>query len=210
MSVRLTLVCHAATAAVRAATFPLDEPLDANGLARASALAGSLRGVDAAWASPSLRTRETAAALGVAATPDPALRDLALGAWAGRSLASLAASEPEAVARWTGDPGAAPHGGESVMELLARVRAWLATVVALEGRIVAVTHPAVIRAAIVGVLDAEPRSFWRIDVAPLCGAKLQGRGGRWTLRSLGPLPPPPAPPRLRERPVVPTALERDR
>ena len=34
MSVRLTLICHASTSAVREVTFPGDEPIDAQGQAR--------------------------------------------------------------------------------------------------------------------------------------------------------------------------------
>jgi broad specificity phosphatase PhoE len=49
-------------------------------------------------------------------------------------------------------------------------------------RTVAVTHPAVIRAAIVAALDAAPPSFWRVDVEPAGCVVMHFRGGRWTLR----------------------------
>nr|BFE80044.1 hypothetical protein GCM10020093_026450 [Planobispora longispora] len=49
------------------------------------------------------------------------------------------------------------------------------------GRTVAVTHPAVVRAAVVHALGAPARSFWRVDVAPLARVSLTGRGGRWRL-----------------------------
>ena len=45
----------------------------------------------------------------------------------------------------------------------------------------AVTHPAVIRAVILIALDAPPKSFWRIDIAPASRTVLHFRG-RWTLR----------------------------
>ena len=45
------------------------------------------------------------------------------------------------------------------------------------------THPAVIRAALVTVLDAPPIAFWRIDVPPLTRMWLTGRGGIWKLRT---------------------------
>ena len=51
------------------------------------------------------------------------------------------------------------------------------------GRIVAVTHPAVIRAAILVALDAPPKSFWRIDIAPMSRTVMHLRGQAWTLRS---------------------------
>jgi broad specificity phosphatase PhoE len=48
---------------------------------------------------------------------------------------------------------------------------------------VAITHASVIRAAIVYALDAEPRSFWHINVAPLSLIGLSHHG-RWTLASM--------------------------
>jgi broad specificity phosphatase PhoE len=50
-------------------------------------------------------------------------------------------------------------------------------------RLVAVTHPAVIRAAILIALDAPPKSFWRIDIAPVSRTVMHFRGHAWTLRS---------------------------
>ncbi len=46
----------------------------------------------------------------------------------------------------------------------------------------AVTHAAVVRAAVVVTLDAPPAAFWRIDIAPLTATVLRGGAGRWTLR----------------------------
>lgn len=184
MTARLTLICHGATRAVRDAAFPDDEPLDPAGLAKAAALAGTLRRVDAAWCSPALRARQTAETLGLAATVNPALRDLGLGRWAGRSLAEIEADDPAGLAQWTGDPAAAPHGGETVLELIERVRSWLVGAAPEPGHTVAVTHAAVMRAAIAAVLDAPPAAFWRIDVMPLGRAGFSGRGGVWTLRTL--------------------------
>ncbi len=181
---RLTLICHAATLAVRAADFPLDEAIEPRGQAQAEALAGELGRVDRAWTGPALRARQTAAALGLAAEIEPALRDIDLGRWAGASLAQTAGVEPEAVAAWSRDPAAAPHGGESVIDLVERVRPWLQQRAAEPGRGIAVTHASVIRAAILLAIDAHARSFWRIDVVPLCRVELRAHAGAWRLRSL--------------------------
>jgi broad specificity phosphatase PhoE len=185
MSVILTLICHASTRAVRDAAFPMDEPLDPQGLAKATELAAEIRRVDTAWTSPALRTRQTATALGLKAGIDPALRDIDYGTWSGRSLADIETATPEAIAAWAADCSAAPHGGESIIDLLQRIVPWFETVGRADGRVVAVTHAAVIRAAIVIALDAKPISFWRIDVAPLCRVRLRGNSGRWTLLSIG-------------------------
>jgi broad specificity phosphatase PhoE len=184
MSLRLTLICHAATSATRAASFATDEPLEPLGLAKALAMAGQLRRVDTAWSSPALRAVQTAAALGLSATVDPRLRDIDLGRWAGRALTDIATTDPVGLAAWTADAAAQPHGGEAITDVLERVAAWLETLESREGRLVAVTHAAIIRAAIIVALDAKALSFWRIDVIPLCFASFRGRAGHWTLSSL--------------------------
>ena len=147
-------------------------------------MASQLGRVDVAWTSPALRARQTAAALQLDAEVDPRLGDIALGRWAGHSLDEIAAAEPEAVRAWTSDPGAAPHGGESVIDLLSRIEPWLAAVAGDDRRAVAVTHASVIRAAIILAIDAKPVSFWRIDIAPLCRVELRMNAGHWRLRSI--------------------------
>ena len=184
LSVILTLICHASTDALRNAAFPLDEPLDAQGLAKAAAAAARIRRVDVAWTSPALRARQTAAALRLVAEVAPELRDLDFGAWSGRTFAEIEAEDPRALAIWTTDCAVAPHGGELVLHLLDRVSIWLSGIGDTEGRIVAVTHAAVARAAIVLALDAKPTAFWRIDIAPLCRIRLRGSSGLWTLLSM--------------------------
>ncbi len=72
-----------------------------------------------------------------------------------------------------------------MLAVMTRVSAWLDALQATSGGIVAVTHASVIRAAIVHAIEAEPRSFWRIDVAPLSITRLNGNNGRWTLVSIG-------------------------
>jgi len=174
---RLTLVSHGMTAALRATRFPLEEPLEARALDVARA--ARLRLPDQAVADASARCGQTAAALGLDAVVDDRLADLDTGRWSGLGFDEV---DPAGLTAWNTDPAAAPHGGESVLGLVERVRAWL--VERPVGRTVAVTvtHPAVIRAVLVTALAAEPASFWRVDVPPLCSTSLHGRGGRWTLR----------------------------
>ncbi len=135
--------------------------------------------------SPARRAIETARALNLEAAIEPALRDCDYGRWAGESLEQVQAREPEALAEWLQNPGAAPHGGESMLALMARASAWLDAQQATPGVTLAVTHASVIRAAIVHAIEAEPRSFWRIDVAPLSLTRLNGADGRWTVDSIG-------------------------
>jgi broad specificity phosphatase PhoE len=187
--IRVTLIAHAATPAVRMAAFADDEALAAAGRRSLAAFAPALRlgRADRCLTSPAQAARETAAALCDDATVEPALRECDWGRWRGRTLDDVQAAEPDAVARWLADADAAPHGGESLAALRARVAAWLATLEAGRGTIFAVTHASVLRAAMAVAVQASPAGFWRIDAPPLAQARLRGRGGRWTLAAL--LPP---------------------
>jgi broad specificity phosphatase PhoE len=184
MTTRVRLLCHASTSAVRTSTFPADEELDDQGQRKLNGLSHDLQHWDHCVTSPTRRANQTAAALGLEATIEPMLRDCDYGRWTGLSFDEVQAQEPEALADWIRDPSAAPHGGESVVALIARVSAWLDTQLTTSGVILAVTHASVIRAAIVCALKAEPRSFWHIDIAPLSLTQLSGNGGRWTLVSM--------------------------
>ena len=177
MTVRLALIAHAATRATREARFPDDEPLDTHGTEAAAVAAGTLRRVTAAYRGPEERCRQTAAALGLDAATAPALADLNAGTWRGRTLTEVEAGQPADLYAWLSDPHAAPHDGESLSELIARV--------------VAITHPAIIRAAVLHTLGAPPECFWRLDVTPLSQTWLTRHDGRWQLRETGhPLTPP--------------------
>ena len=50
---------------------------------------------------------------------------------------------------------------------------------------IAVTHPAVIRAAIVHALQVPLPAFWRFDIAPLSLTDLRFNGGVWSVRCAG-------------------------
>ena len=184
MTPRLTLICHAATPALRAADFPLDEPLDDKGLAAAKTLAGQILRPGLVFSSPLLRARQTAQAMGLAAVPLESLRECDYGRWAGRPLEEVAANEPQAFAAWASDPDADPHGGESVSALIRRVGAWLDSA-EFAGHTVAVTHASLVRAAIVHALGAQPRSFWRIEAGPLSRVELRPSTRGWSLRLPG-------------------------
>ncbi len=185
MTTRLNLICHASTTAVRTAAFPGDEPLDVHGQKKSAALPRGRLRADRYLTSPALRAIQTANAMKIVAMVEPMLRDCDFGRWSGRTLDEVQAEEPEGVVDWLRDPTAAPHGGESVLALIERVAAWLDAQAAAPGKIVAITHASVIRAAIVHAIEAGPGSFWRIDVAPLSLTRLHANNGRWTLASVG-------------------------
>ena len=98
------------------------------------------------------------------------------------ALRSWSEIDADALAAWQTDPAAAPHGGESIATLFERTREFLSSL--QEGSTIAVTHASVMRAAVAIALDAPLLSFWKIDIAPLARATLNGDGGRWRLRSI--------------------------
>jgi broad specificity phosphatase PhoE len=177
---RLTWICHAATAATRQAAFPADEAIEDKQHAAACALATEIGAYDRVLVAPECRTRQTAEAIGLAVSVDPDLRDCDYGRWSGLSLADLSETEPDALSAWLADPDTAPHGGESVADTVQRMAGWLDRHASDGMRLLAVSHPAVIRAALVHALDAPATSFWRIGVAPLSLVRLSHDGRRWT------------------------------
>jgi broad specificity phosphatase PhoE len=179
---RVLLVCQASTRATRRACFGDDNPLDARGRGEAEALRAVLVAGGETLVSPCLAAFQTASLAGRAPLVTvPALGNCDYGRWSGRALADVEREEPKAIAAWLTDPDAAPHGGESVRALLARVATWIDGQAQRIGTVVAVAPGAVVRAAVVTALDAPAAAFWRIDVAPAAVTELHARDGRWTV-----------------------------
>jgi len=174
---RLTLMCHARTVAQKLARFPTNEPVENSGWAP-NALVKHFASVQRLFCAPELRTRQTAAWFGADAQIDEALRDCDWGRWSGVSIKDLQRNEAAALNSWLQGTHAAPHGGESVAQLCERVAGWLASVQAVPGHVLAVTHPFVIRAALTHVLRGS--AFHEIDVEPLSTVELRF-SGRWRL-----------------------------
>lgn len=181
---RLTLLCHGPVASEVRMAFPVDEPLDDRALPALERMSGTLPRADRFLTSPLQRARQTAEALGLDARDDPALCDLDLGRWRGRTLVEIESAEPEGVTQWLADPEAAPHGGEARSHLQARVGRWLAEMASSAGSTFAVTHPSVIRMVVLLVLEAPPAAFWRLDIEPLSLSELRVHRQRWTIRAL--------------------------
>ena len=180
MPARLLMLAHAETSATRRAAFANGEPLEAKGTAALRSLA-QVR-CDTVLTSPAPAARETALALAAEPAIDDRLRDLDVGAWAGQTLADIAAKDPAGIAAFIGDPSFAGHDGETIEALITRVGALLDEWRGQKGRLVAITHAAVVRAAACVVLATPPQAFWRVDVAPLGGLSFSSDGRRWALR----------------------------
>ena len=100
--------------------------------------------------SPLARAVETAALLGLG-TPvlDRRLMEMSWGEWEGETRASVAAADPNGVARReAGGPDFRPPGGESPHEVQARVVEWARSAARWQSGVVAITHKGVIKATL--------------------------------------------------------------
>lgn len=185
MTSRLALICHGATMATRLSAFPADETLEERVLSATGQLSPIDWRADVILVSPMRAARQTAEELSLNGNDDPGLRDLDYGRWAGRPLAEIGRDEPENLVSWLGDADFDGHGGESIASLLNRSRQWLDQQAERRGRMVAISHAAVLKALMVNVLSAPVEAFWRIDVTPLSLAEFRHDGRRWALRSCG-------------------------
>ncbi|WP_263260357.1 histidine phosphatase family protein [Pseudomonas sp. RIT-PI-S] len=185
MALRLTLIAHGGTAAQRQARFPADEPAELDAPASAYRL-GRFPRRTRFLQGPEQRVRDTAALFSSQCEVEPALRDCDFGRWAGVSIDEVAAGEPEALALWMQDWQAAPHGGESLQAVYQRTCAWLGALSGT-GQVVAVTHPYVMRCALMHVLGCPPAALHVIDIEPLAAVTLSFNG-RWRMRAVSLLP----------------------
>jgi broad specificity phosphatase PhoE len=173
---KLDLIGHGVTEAMRRARFPDDEPLTESGR---NALEPYRPPADAVvLIAPERRAADTARQLGLAGSTEQGLRDLDAGSWRGRELAELSPGEAQT---WLTDPGFRGHGGESIRDVVDRTGTWLRAIAEGGRSTVAVTHPAVIRAALLVALDAPTAAFWRLDVPPGQAVRLHYRGA-WSVR----------------------------
>jgi broad specificity phosphatase PhoE len=187
----LTLVAHALTPALRGLVLGGDAAPDPAGVEAARELKIV---ADEVYAGPETAALATASALGLSPVVVPALRDREYGDWTGRELEELLEASPGAVATWLERPHTAPPGGESENDVITRVADWLgdltraAEAVDNAGRghadrrtVAAVVHPAVVRAAVLYVLDAPAESLRHVDVRPLSVLRLSAHSGSWSL-----------------------------
>jgi len=176
---RLTLICHARTLAQKLARFPEDEPLEMDWQSARGSRKARFKEASRLVCAPELRARQTAELFGKPVEIVADLRDCDFGDWCGVRISDLQKNQGESLQAWLADPRSSPHGGESVAQVGERVAAWMNTLEALPGHVLAVTHPFVMRAALMHVLQGS--AFNLIDVEPLSTIDLQFHGC-WRLR----------------------------
>ncbi|ADB35896.1 Phosphoglycerate mutase [Kribbella flavida DSM 17836] len=192
----LKLVAHALTPGLRGLVLGGTPEPDQASLEAARELKPE---ADQAYCGPEPAAVRTAEAMGLTATVDAALRDRSYGDWTGRGLEDLLAEFPGMVSAWLDRPHTAPRGGETENDLITRVADWLGDLAggpspsqpfgepvtsgpAADRRtVVAVVHPAVVRAIVLYALEAPAESLRHVDVRPLAVVTLSAHAGNWSL-----------------------------
>jgi len=175
MSTTIYLVRHGRTALNAQGRFRgrQDPPLDDRGYVDAAEAAHALggAGVKAVYASPLLRTRQTAEFIARASNgrvvPEPDLLDLDHGRWEGLTPEEASAQAPEAFARFRSDPRSAEApGGERLSDVERRV---LAALEGIGGRhdgaaCAAVSHEIPIRLVIASLRGLRGSGMWEFGL----------------------------------------------
>ncbi len=153
--------------------------------AQAAARLGARGGVAAVLTSPLARARDTAAAaaraLGVDVVVEPGLIETDFGAWEGLTFGEAARRDPDLHRRWLRDPALPAPGGESFVQVRARVTAVRDALVASYpgANVVVVSHVTPIKTLLQLALDAGPSLLYRLhlDLASLSIAEFYPDGG---------------------------------
>ncbi|TFY90666.1 phosphoglycerate mutase [Pseudomonas nabeulensis] len=167
---RLTLICHAITPLQKRGRFPDDEAVAMDWQGAALSLAHCYKANRRLLCAPEARTRQTAGLYGDDAIVDFALRDGDFGEWKGQDIGQI---DRGGLSTWLTDSTSAPHGGESVDQVCGRVGRWMKSLESQPGHVVAITHPLVIRAAMLYVMQFPVSMFYLIDVEPLSVTELR-------------------------------------
>jgi alpha-ribazole phosphatase len=175
---RLWLIRHAPVAGPKGLIHDSDAPADLSDIAAFAALRARLPAQAASFASPSRRTLQTAAALGLRPTPEPKFREQNFGAWTGRRHDDLARELGDAYADfWRAAGNNAPPAGESFAEQIVRVRDGFDGLPAVDA--VLVVHSGTVRAALAIALDIAPEPALRFVIDPLSLTRIDRLAGGW-------------------------------
>ncbi len=180
---RLWLIRHAPVAGPSGVIHGGDAPADTGDETAFAALRAKLPAGAAQLVSPSVRTVETAAMLGLQPTAVPNFREQDFGNWTGRCHDDLA-REPGAGYRdfWRAPATSRPPGGESFVDQIARVAEGLAALPADD--VILVVHSGTIRAVLAIALELKPESALRFAIDPLSLTRIDRVRGSWRVVSV--------------------------
>jgi alpha-ribazole phosphatase len=175
---RLWMIRHAPVAGQSGVIHDCDARADTSDAAAFAALRARLPDNAAQFASPSIRTLETAAALGRRPTAEPDFCEQDFGHWTGRHHDDLA-REFGAGYRdfWLTPATNRPPGGESFTEQIVRVNRGLAALPA--GDVVLWVHSGTVRAALAIALELAPESALRFAIDPLSLTRIDRLTNGW-------------------------------
>jgi broad specificity phosphatase PhoE len=166
-----------------------ESALSARGMQQGQKLADAFARIEPAVerivTSPMHRTRATATfvseRLNVPLTADDALIEIAHGTWDGRMRDEIAANDPERYRTWRENPAeVAFEQGESLTDVLARWRRFRASF-AVDAPTLLVTHDAVVRIALLDIMQRPLGDFWSMRVENAAYAVVDVEGETWTL-----------------------------
>jgi alpha-ribazole phosphatase len=175
--VRLLLIRHAATAWTAQGRFQgqTDVPLSPHGRRQAAALARRLmaKTLHRLYTSDLQRAWETAEAIAepraLPVHAEPRLREMAFGLWEGLTYAEIQQRETRSLAAWERDQlHSAPPGGETLLQMTARVRAaYVDMLVAGQDTTVGlVAHGGPLQLLLCLALGLPPQAYWQFAVSP--------------------------------------------
>ena len=184
---RLILTRHGHAEANRPWAFlgRTDSPLSAQGREQAAALSALLADfqLDAIYASPLQRARQTAVTIAVphALTPilDDRLVEQDFGLWEGLTLDDVEAQFPDDAAAWQADARQhGPTGGENLTQVAARARRFYRDMrqARRTGVALVVAHGGILNALLCTLLGTPLSWLWayRLDVGAVCELHLYG------------------------------------
>ena len=127
--------------------------------------------------SPLTRAHQTALAVSSNVLIDERFIELDYGQWDGIALTDV---DAQSWADWRADPGFRPPGGETLVELDARVRPALDEIAerAQHGHVIVVSHVSPIKSGVTWALGVGPEVSWRcqLDRASICRIAISPRG----------------------------------
>lgn len=156
----------------------IDAPADLGDGAALCRLKAQLPAPHVAISSPARRARETALALGLKPSLQPAFNEQDFGRWTGHTHDGIRrVSEADYDAFWRAPASNRPPGGESFVEQIARVGT---AVDALpEGDAIIVAHAGTIRAVLAIALGLSAEHALRVVIDPLSLTRADRLEGGW-------------------------------